>query len=546
MRSKLKAAVRRTLYSLRLLSFARGVRGGFTRRLRDCRQRLARAKVASKHAARVGDRSDLALIFDSRRWLTSRVESWPRAAEVAAANRGVVLAAFEHADVPYFEIPSRSVNRFCVVVPEADRDKAWAAIADEAPVERYVIVDGKKPHTVPVAEHPSMPAVHRSADVLRVFEPISDPSGRLVFGQLAGCDIEFWRATDDEPEVLRSRRWNPVTQRASATSFRAPAFGNLHQFDECVFPVDIVITWVDGRDPAWIGRKNHHLAAIGGEAISDAADDSRFEQFEELRYGLRSIDTYADFVRNVYIVTDEQRPTWLVEDDCLRVVDHAEILPESARPTFNSHAIEASLHHIDGLAEQFIYMNDDFVFGRRVRPELFFTAGGLSQFFLSRALIGDGAGLSVDLAARSSQALVAETFGCRVGQKFKHAPYALRRSVMTEIEERFAEIFDNTIHARFRSADDLPIPSSFHHYFGFLTGRAVPGDLTARYIDLGSPDFENRADLLLHAQFDTLCLNDSGGPKPQERRAAIREFLDKLHPVASRWERSSDDSPDQT
>ena len=81
---------------------------------------------------------------------------------------------------------------------------------------------------------------------------------------LGVCDIEFWRATDDEPEVLRSRRWNPVTQRASVTSFRAPAFGNLHQFDECVFPVDIVITWVNGRDPAWIGRKNHHLAAMKG------------------------------------------------------------------------------------------------------------------------------------------------------------------------------------------------------------------------------------------------------------------------------------------
>ena len=48
----------------------------------------------------------------------------------------------------------------------------------------------------------------------------------------------------------------------------------------------------------------------------------------------------------------------------------------SVLPIHNSHAVEAQLHRIDGLAEHFLYSNDDMFFGRPVEPELFFSPAG--------------------------------------------------------------------------------------------------------------------------------------------------------------------------
>ena len=82
-------------------------------------------------------------------------------------------------------------------------------------------------------------------------------------------------------------------------------------------------------------------------------------------------------------MTDGQVTEWLDRDaDGLTVVDHTEIFgPGDALPTFNSHAIESRLHHIDGLAEHYLYLNDDVFFGRRVTPDQFFSPSGQSKFF---------------------------------------------------------------------------------------------------------------------------------------------------------------------
>ena len=46
------------------------------------------------------------------------------------------------------------------------------------------------------------------------------------------------------------------------------------------------------------------------------------------------------------------------------------------RPTYNSFAIESYLDRIPGLAEHFIYLNDDMFFGNNVTEGDFFSASG--------------------------------------------------------------------------------------------------------------------------------------------------------------------------
>ncbi|XP_022336372.2 N-acetylglucosamine-1-phosphotransferase subunits alpha/beta-like [Crassostrea virginica] len=112
---------------------------------------------------------------------------------------------------------------------------------------------------------------------------------------------------------------------------------------------------------------------------------SRFEDNDELRYSLRSVEKYAPWVRHVFIVTNGQIPHWLdLENPRVTIVTHEEIFPNKTHlPTFSSPAIEANIHRIPGLSKKFIYMNDDVMFGKEVWPEDFYTQATGQRVYLT-------------------------------------------------------------------------------------------------------------------------------------------------------------------
>lgn len=120
-------------------------------------------------------------------------------------------------------------------------------------------------------------------------------------------------------------------------------------------------------------------------------------------------------------------------------------------------------------------------------------------------------------------------------------PHALSRSVLDEIEEEFAEQHATTASRRFRSSDDIAIPSSLYHYHAFHTRRAVPGDLRYVYRDVAHPHTPSQLDRLLRDRDkDVFCLNDTTSDEADFARSdrLIRTFLKAYFPVASRFERT--------
>ncbi|XP_067654930.1 N-acetylglucosamine-1-phosphotransferase subunits alpha/beta-like isoform X2 [Haliotis asinina] len=112
---------------------------------------------------------------------------------------------------------------------------------------------------------------------------------------------------------------------------------------------------------------------------------SRFEDNEELRYSLRSVEKFAPWVRHIYIVTNGQLPYWLdLESSRVTVVTHEEIFPNKSHlPTYSSPAIESHLHRIPGLSDKFIYLNDDVMFGSEVWPDDFFSYATGQKVYLT-------------------------------------------------------------------------------------------------------------------------------------------------------------------
>ncbi|MEU5904722.1 stealth conserved region 3 domain-containing protein [Micromonospora sp. NPDC047527] len=390
-----------------------------------------------------------------------------------------------------------------------------------------------------------------------------DPTLKLTLGPAYGCEIEFWKP-DRAAGVLRSPRPNrmmravaldgtpvrvgehrltrlasPVKQHPPRRS--RPEFDRLLP-DDIDFPIDLVYTWVDGADPQWQQRR----AGVRGESLHvEAASESRYINRDELKYSLRSVHLNAPWVRNIYIVTDHQRPAWLdLSAGNIFLVNHEEIFAApDALPTFNSCSIESQLHRIDGLAEHFLYLNDDMFFGRPLAPQTFFLANGNTKFFLSqnRIPLGEITHLDspVDAMIKNNRALIEKRFGRTLTQGTQHVPYPLRRSILAEIEREFPIEHEATMRSRFRSANDLTITYSLHHYYAFLTGRALPGHVNYGYVQLAVPDLEAR---LRRAEarrdWDTFCINDAYSTFAQlkHQMSILEPFMEAYFPVPSPYE----------
>ncbi len=284
------------------------------------------------------------------------------------------------------------------------------------------------------------------------------------------------------------------------------------------FPVDVVYTWVDQSDPAWMEKRE--LAATGYGRMEDprlcldGIREKEFETLDELRFSLRSLSRYAGFVRKIFIVTDDQVPVWLNRFHTkIELVSHREIFgKQGKRPCFNSHAIESRLHHIPGLAEHFLYFNDDFFLGRPVTAADFFINSEVSRFFPSPVKIDpspvSAQDLAISSAAKQGRALLFERFGETVSHRIIHAPYPLRRSVLFEMESIFPKEFAATTAHQFRHQEDQSIAAFLYFYYAMLTGRALPEEIRYMCLDSSMHNFMRKAFFaLVTGRYKAFCIN---------------------------------------
>ncbi|GAA3488959.1 stealth family protein [Streptomyces cremeus] len=486
------------------------------------------------------------------------------------ANLTAVTAALEAAGIDYFCVRGTSTSTTTVAVSAVDRGRTLETLQELCRTfPGYFGAHGDdKPRVAPAYRGAGWRRYEQASSV-HLFWYRTDATRRLVLGPENGCEVEFWtRETDDRLTAPALRR-NAVTEsvpvvaepvEVPVATFTAPhgtrdvsplTVRTREEFvtvlpDDIPFPVDVVYTWVDGSDPAWLERR----ASVSGSSYhEEAANAARYADHEELRYSLRSLEMYAPWVRTIHLVTDDQVPAWLdTSQPGLKVISHREIFSDpSVLPTFNSHAIESQLHHIDGLAEHFLYFNDDVFLGAEASPTDFFLSNGLTKFFPSPALVPLGPpsadDVPVSIAGKNNRALIEERFGTTPVGKMRHVPHALSRTVLAEIEEEFAAQHRQTAAQRFRSSSDIAIPSSLYHYYAFHTRRALPSDIEYSYIDVSKPNAANRLDrLLLDRDKAAFCLNDTLSTEADIARstALLRPFLETYFPVPGRYELPSD------
>ncbi|MFI7600774.1 stealth family protein [Actinoplanes sp. NPDC049681] len=489
----------------------------------------------------------------SRGWVTARKDPAASPADVRRQNLDRVVAALDEAGVEWFRIPTKALRTTAVAVRDTDRPAVVRLLED---LTADGLLDVVKPRQAKRRCH---------AEILKASWPVTDPRGSLLLGPELGCEIEFWTERDgvlagprgnpiadviplDEPVVTAPEpAFGPFSSPGDRTAYRTREIFTLPSPDRISFPIDVVYTWVDGGDPQWQARKAAALAQNEwlGDASRLATNNSRYASRDELRFSLRALHCFAPWVNHIYLVTDDQVPEWLdTSHPGITVVSHREIFGDTGTlPTFNSQAIESRLHRIPGLSEHFLYLNDDVFLGRPVSPDLFFTPGGLTRFFPSSAQVDSAPRRPddppADSAGKNNRELIRTAFGRVLTRKMMHTPHPSRRSVIAEIEQRFAEHVEATASHQFRHPDDVSLLSSLQQYYAYLTGRAAPGTIAYAYADLANPTSPLKlAGLLRHRNLDAFCLNDtdSDDAVAAEQAALLEEFLPAYLPFVSPYE----------
>lgn len=138
--------------------------------------------------------------------------------------------------------------------------------------------------------------------------------------------------------------------------------------------IDIVVTWVDMNEPQW----QEEFAKYSGDKnnTKNGVSKARFRDYGFLKYWFRGMEKFAPWVRKIHFVTSGQKPEWLDESHPkIHLVNHRDFIPERFLPTYNSVVIERYMYRIPGLAEHFVYFNDDFYLINKIEPERFFKNG---------------------------------------------------------------------------------------------------------------------------------------------------------------------------
>lgn len=332
--------------------------------------------------------------------------------------------------------------------------------------------------------------------------------------------------------------------------------------------IDFVVTWVDSSDKKWLAKKNKSLQAIG-KPMEDAAGDERYRDYGTLKYLLRSIEKYAEWVNKIYLITDEQKPTWMKEnlsDTKLCVIDHKDIIPKDALPTFNSNAIELCIDNISELSESFVVFNDDWLINKKVSPLDFFDKNGVPKDFrLYKALIANSPYDQLqfnDIFAINS--MIRENgkwpFNNKGMFSFKYplrsnlrnlyfkidghsriSNYVIPHNALSFTKETFSKAklrwkkeVDNTIRQNFRSVQDVTM-LLFRDYQLETGNFSIRSPKFSKYFVLNQA--KEVKEELVRQKHSLLCINDAGTTNYEDNAKILQKALEEKFNGKSNFEK---------
>ena len=277
---------------------------------------------------------------------------------------------------------------------------------------------------------------------------------------------------------------------------------------------------------------------------------------------------YAPWVRMIHFVTFGHIPPWLnTEHDKIHVVNHRDYIPEKYLPTFSSHTIELNMHRIPGLADRFVYFNDDVYLTHITESTDFFKNGKPVDTAVFGIVKNDDTAnfmpyimlnmLAVINMKFSKRAMIKRDFrkwitfkngkgilnniylmpwGSYTGFRNYHTCVAFCKETFETVWSECGDILDKTCTHKFRSRED--VNQYLMRYWQLCEGNFVPHRPNSTYITIRKDTATEIEDALKNEKYKVVCVNDDPmGFDFDTEQPLIKEVFERVFPVKSRFEK---------
>lgn len=310
--------------------------------------------------------------------------------------------------------------------------------------------------------------------------------------------------------------------------------------------IDFVVTWVDDTDKDW----QHKRSLYSKERSKSSIGKTTFREWGTFKYWFRGVEKNAPWVNKIYLVTDHQCPKWLnVNHEKIVLVNHDDYIPEDALPTFNTNAITAQLHKIPGLAQKFVYFNDDMYILNPVKPEDFFfkdlpcdmsvyqpiapyqtgtahfqvnNMGIINKYFNKK----DVSKYSLVYGKENIRSFLFDHNKFIPGFYETHLPESFLKRTFKELWEKEETILNQTLHSKFRNNSDTS--EWLFRDWQLASKKFYPrnNDKFGKLLELRNASNQDIWKLIKKSSYKVLCVNDNAELKNPE--AIQKEFIKAL------------------
>ncbi|MCP5082362.1 MAG: hypothetical protein GY948_11760 [Alphaproteobacteria bacterium] len=304
-------------------------------------------------------------------------------------------------------------------------------------------------------------------------------------------------------------------RRAGRKYIRGPSSLNSAWRTPVQFDIDAYVATVDGNDPVYQNKMEQRIAEEGLADDIESTGKRRINDYGEIRLLLDSIERNLPWVRFVHLcVHDGQIPTWLRETEFFKrkiiVHEHSNYFDADIRlPTFNSFVIDTQIKNVPGLAEHFIFLDNDMFFPRPRAPQEFFSPAGMPKlnFRLVKQSRYAGELLWKQVYLRENR-LCSEAFGQldrnpELIPLLDHGPLPTRKSVLTDTHKLFESHMKSTAKHSFRHVND--ISCYIYRLAQIYSGQFERSKYALGFFEVS--DFPTA--IKPYLKFDAVCLNDN-------------------------------------
>lgn len=334
-------------------------------------------------------------------------------------------------------------------------------------------------------------------------------------------------------------------------------------------PIDIVIPWVDGTDPAWINERNKYSHVKDDDKASFL--NNRYQSWNNLHLWFRAIDECMPWINNVFLITCGHVPEFINQEyDKLKIVKHFDFIPWEYLPTFNSNTIEMNIHRIKELSENYILFNDD-VFPLKYIDEDYYFKNDVVCDEAIENIITTGSftsGLHVQRYAQLNNMFIinkyfkkkevqaanwdkwyCEDYGDRLertkacaywydfpGFYDPHLANALKKSTLAHLWEIESEVMHKGSLDRFRGADD--VTQYLIRYWQLCTGDFIPRRTRGKVFFPNINTYQDTVDYINKSPEHMISFNENCSSEEfPVIRDAINSALEKRFPNKCSYEK---------